>query len=66
MKAYGFMINGRGSGGGYDRKKSVGDWVDKCSHRSVGTRNALRAHKKVARRAGKEAAAEGLAEAYDK
>jgi len=53
MKAYGFMINGRGSGSGYDRKNSLGDWVGKCDRRWNGIRNALRAHKKVARRAGK-------------
>jgi len=55
MKAYGFMINGRGSGNGYDRKNSKGDWIGKTPHSSLGKNIALRAHKKVARRAGKEA-----------
>ena len=52
MKAYGFMINGRGSGNGWDRKKT--DGVGKSTHRSNRTRQALRAHKKMARRAGKD------------
>ena len=55
MKAYGFMINGRGSGNGYDRKCSPGDEYDKSDHRHTGRHNRLRSHKKVARRAGKEA-----------
>jgi len=55
MKAYGFMIGGRGSGFGYDRKISPGDNCEKCTHRSVGRMNALRHKKKTARRAGNEA-----------
>jgi len=53
MKAYGFMIGGRGSGFGYDRKISPGDNCEKGTHRSVGRMNALRHKKKTARRAGK-------------
>jgi len=60
MKAYGFMINGRGSGNGYDRKISPGDEVGKCKHHVASIKNALRAHKKAARRAGKEELGEDI------
>ena len=60
MRAYGFMINGRGSGNGYDRKISYGDQVGKRDHNAIGIKNALRSHKKVARRAGRISCIEGL------
>jgi len=60
MKAYGFMINGRGSGNGYDRKISYGDQIGKCKHNAIAIKNALRSHKKVARRTGKNDCIEAL------
>ena len=60
MKAYGFIINGRGSGNGYDRKCSPGDQVGKCDHHSNSTHRMLRAHKRVARRVGKDDIKEAL------
>jgi len=49
MKAYGFMINGRGSHHGDDRKPNT------LFRRTTTVKNALRACKKTARRAGKNA-----------
>jgi len=60
MRAYGFIINVRGSGSGYDRKCSPGDEYDKSDHRHTGRHNRLRAHKKTARRANRLACKEGL------
>ena len=60
MRAYGFIINVRGSGNGYDRKCSYGDQVGKSDHHTNSIHRALRAHKRVARRANRLACKEGL------
>jgi len=52
MKAYGFTMNGKGSGDDWDSKKDA-DKVGKCNHHSNAIHRALRTHKKAARRAGK-------------